>query len=1184
MPSYRTARSSHRKQWAHQTGIAALWVLLELGCAISCPPARPQTAGTGALDGVVSDPSGAVLIGAQIKATSDTRGELRTVKSGTNGSYLLALLLPGVYEVEVIQSGFKTAHFLQVRIAVAETATLNVRLEIGAVSEQITVQGGAEQLQTESSTLGRVTDGEQIRTLPLVTRNYSQIIALNPGVAAEVTDAGALGPGFSGPQGPGLVSNGGTIMDNNFQMNGVGINDLQSGGQFTGGIAIPNPDTIQEFKVQTSQYDASFGRNAGANVDVITNSGTKDFHGAVWEFFRNDALNANSFFRNTTNQPRPVLKQNQFGFDLGGPIRKDKLLFFTSYQGTRQRNGVDANCSSQINVPPITDNRSREALGALFAGQRGVNQSLVGSAVASPIPIGPGIAADGSNINPVALALLQMKLPSGAYVIPTPQTVDTSRPFESQGFSVYSFACPYTEDQFMINGDWEISAKSKLAARFFFANTNTEFTLPGSGLGGATTLGFPVALTNNYRNFSLTHSYIFNPRLLNQFIIAYHRTYATFDQSNVFSYSSIGATVPPFDDTFPVIVLDLVSPTGLSLGGNGQGTRIAQNTYTFQDSVSYEVGRHGFRFGAGVTRVQINNGYHNFAGEAFLSWPDFLLGLDAKGNGTAPYADRGLASSNVFFSTDLPGLFGRAYRVWDNYAYVQDDFKVSPRLTLNLGIRYDRLGDFSDAQGRNGSLDSSLLDANPPASGTLAGYVVPSNYSGGIIPQGVTQSGNEFAVKGEGQNTWNPRVGLAWQFPYTNRMLLRAGYGVYHSRYTGQPFVQLLGAAPFALNRFFIFGTNAAATEAVPLPLEPVNLPSFPAYSPTTALTTKTFDPHFRPPMMQEYSLGIQTQLTNDMVFDVGYSGARGSHLIRDRSINQAGIASPSNPIRGETTNTLANVMLRVPYQGWDPANLIQIESAGASWYNALLVSLNKRFSHGMQAQISYTFSKNSTTDPLTSVLGNGGFSNGDQNNPKLRYGPDFFVREQRLIANYTYQFPSPKDLSSLRGIVLGGWQVAGVTTLQSGHKLAVIFSPNGRNIFGQTADRASFSGACRAGHYLNPGSVTSNLGSYINARCFAEPALFSADDPVGLGFGNSGVGIFDGPGQNNFDLSVTKRFPFRWPRENSSLEFRAEFFDAFNHPQFCDPDVEFTSPTFGQISCTSVAPRIVQFALKFSF
>jgi hypothetical protein len=512
--------------------MAALWALLELSCATFCLRVCGQTAGTGALGGVVIDPSGATVTDAQIRATSETRGETRTVKSGTNGSYLVALLLPGLYEVEVAQSSFKTAHFLHVRIAVAETATLNIRLEIGAVSEQIIVQGAAEQLQMESSTLGRVTEGEQIRSLPLVTRNYSQIIALNPGVAAEVTDAGALGPGFSGPQGPGLVSNGGTIMDNNFQMNGVGINDLQSGGQFTGGIAIPNPDTIQEFKVQTSQYDASFGRNAGANVDVITNSGTKDFHGAVWEFFRNEALNANSFFRNTTNQPRPVLKQNQFGFDLGGPIKKDKLLFFTSYQGTRQRNGVDGNCSSQINVPPITDNRSREALGALFAGQRGVNQSIVAGSNNPPIPIGPGIAADGSNINPVALALLQMKLPSGAYVIPTPQTVDTSRPFESQGFSVYSFACPYTEDQFMLNGDWEISAKSKLAARFFFANTNTEFTLPGSGLSGATTLGFPVALTNNYRNFSLTYSYIFNSRLLNQFIIAY-QTCLRFNQSSL---------------------------------------------------------------------------------------------------------------------------------------------------------------------------------------------------------------------------------------------------------------------------------------------------------------------------------------------------------------------------------------------------------------------------------------------------------------------------------------------------------------------------------------------------------------------------------------------------------------------------------------------------------------------------
>src|SRR6516165_1653912 len=506
--------------------MAALWALLELSCATFCPAAYGQTAGTGALGGVVSDPSGAAITDAQIKVTSQTRGETRTVKSGTNGSYLVALLLPGLYEVEVAQSSFKTAHFLHVRIAVAETATLNVRLEIGAVSEQIIVQGAGEQLQMESSTLGRVTEGEQIRSLPLVTRNYSQIIALNPGVAAEVTDAGALGPGFSGPQGPGLVSNGGTIMDNNFQMNGVGINDLQSGGQFTGGIAIPNPDTIQEFKVQTSQYDASFGRNAGANVDVITNSGTKDFHGAVWEFFRNDALNANSFFRNMAHQPRPVLKQHQFGFDLAGPIRRERLLFFASYQGTRQRNGIDFNCSSQVTMPPITDDRSKQTLGALFAGQRGLNQILVGKILNTPTPVGPAVASDGSNISPVALTLLQMKLPNGNYVIPTPQKIDASQAFESQGFSAYSFACPYTEDHFMSNGDWAMSDKSKLFARFFFANSDTGLTFPGAGLAGATVPGFPAMLTNNYKNFSLTHSYVFSSHLVNQATLAYHRTFA----------------------------------------------------------------------------------------------------------------------------------------------------------------------------------------------------------------------------------------------------------------------------------------------------------------------------------------------------------------------------------------------------------------------------------------------------------------------------------------------------------------------------------------------------------------------------------------------------------------------------------------------------------------------------------
>jgi Carboxypeptidase regulatory-like domain len=267
--------------WRTVLRLALFWI----GCALLSKPASAQTAGTGALAGSVSDSSGAVMAGVQVTATNEATGETRTVQSTANGSYLLALLLPGFYDVEMAKHGFKVAHLTHVRVFVAERNIRDVRLEIGMVSERIIVEASTEEPQKESSALGRVTDFEQIRSLPLVTRNYSQIIALNPGVAADVTDAGALGPGFSGPAGPGLVSNGATILDNNFQMNGVGINDLQSGAQFTGGIAIPNPDTIEEFRVQTSQYDASFGRNAGANVDVITRSGTKDLHGTFWEFF-----------------------------------------------------------------------------------------------------------------------------------------------------------------------------------------------------------------------------------------------------------------------------------------------------------------------------------------------------------------------------------------------------------------------------------------------------------------------------------------------------------------------------------------------------------------------------------------------------------------------------------------------------------------------------------------------------------------------------------------------------------------------------------------------------------------------------------------------------------------------------------------------------------------------------------
>ena len=1148
--------------------------LVALFLTLTPTPSSAQTAGTGALSGIVTDASGSVIAGAQVQVTSESSGEVRTATTGGPGSFTVPLLLPGAYRVDVTKDGFRTATVPHVQVIVTETNSLNIRLEVGQVSEKVIVEAQVAQLQTESSTLGRVTSGEQVQTLPLAMRNFTQIIALNPGVSAEIANAGELGRGGGGNNQDPTVSAGNWASDNNFQMNGVGVNDIQQSGFFSAGVAIPNPDTIEEFKVQTGQYDASYGRNAGANVDVVTKGGTNNFHGAAWEYFRNDDMNANTFFLNSHKQPRAVLKQNQFGGDFGGPIKRDKLQFFTSYQGTRQRNGLDLNCSSNISEAPLTNDRSATALGALWAAHPDALTAIGGVQV----------APNGSNINPVALALLNTKLPNGNYLIPTPQSINSSLPFDSQGSAAFSEACPFTEDQFMTNADYEMSPKSKLMGRFFFANSGITYTLPQTNLtAGGSPPGAPVNLTQNFRNFSLTHTYIITPSLLNEAEVAYHRIFATFAQAIPgFTWSQVGVNVIPADNNIPAIAIDYPSSSGLGLGGNGQNVLIAENTYTFQDSVSWTKGKHTFRFGAGLSREQNNQiGFHYLAGEAFLTWSDFLIGLPA-----GPAASGGNGSptgfSNMIASLDLLGLFDRAYRDWEVWSYAQDDFKVTKRLTVNLGLRYDHIGDFGDALGRNSGFDVSKANPNPPAGGTIAGTTVPNNFPG-TVPVGAIKLGNDFGLNGEGQNTWNPRIGFAYQLSKTHdKVVIRGGYGVYHSRSTGQPFLQLISAPPYGQFRIFSATSAGPFSEQQPLPLASPAFPTFIPYSPTTSNAITTFDPVYRPPIVQEYSLGTQTQITPSLVLEVGYSGARGLHLLDIRSINQANAATAADPIRGETTNTLANLALRVPFEGFSPYSMTQIESDGASWYNALLVSLNKRFSHGLQAQVSYTWAKDLSTTFGSTTGPNGGQVTGNQNNLASGYGPDNFVRPQRLVINYSYQLPKPRWNNAFAQQALVGWSVQGVTVFQTGHYLTVTYS-NQTNVFGTTTDRATLSGTCAPGQYVTSGSTTSKLGDYVKASCFTTPAVVGTDG-VATGFGNSGVGILRGPSELNFDFSLFKHFPLHKLRDSADLEFRSEFFNIFNHPLFQDPDTNFGDPTFGQITNTYGNPRIIQLALKLSF
>ena len=1122
-----------------------------------------QTASTGAISGTVTDSTGALVTGATVTVTNESTGEARHQDTTSDGRFLTPLLPPGTYRIEVAGKGFQTLVRTGVPVFVTEKEDMHLVLQVGAPTQTVEVQAESELLKTEDSALGNVTEGGTVSQLPLTNRNYTQIVGLSPGVVANVNNASDLGRGNSGLSSTdgGFSSHGGATNDNNYQMNGAQVNDLMAAGNFSGGVPIPNPDAIQEFKVQTGQYDASYGRNAGANVNLITKSGTNAIHGTVFEFLRNDIFNANDYFLNLANKPRASLKQNQFGFALGGPIVKDKLFAFGSYQGTRQINGLDSTvaCLSRFNTPTQLvglPDRSRTTLGAAFAGQT----SLLGTTV----------AADGSNLSQEAINLLNLKLADGSYLIPAPQDAST-------GFSTVTRNCFYNADQFLTDVDYAQSDRSKLSGRFFFENGAQNATFP-QGFAPAL-MGFDQPVDTSFRNLSISHTYTFSAHLINQVVVAYNRLNNLLTQTEPmvqaqgqsglvpFSYSSFGATAPGLDDQYPGIGI----LGSFALGGNGQGTSLIQNHYNLDDTVSYTRGQHSFRFGGGLSRQQINFTKFHFLGlSAFLSPADLVLG-------------------EVVESEDFVGVPDRAWRAWNADLYAQDDFKATSRLTLNLGFRYERQGLIGDELGRASIFDIKRANPDPPVTGTLQGYVVASNYHD-TLPDGVVKASNNAALDGNGQNEWAPRVGFSWMLPKTDRVVLRGGYGLFYTRSTGQPFLQLLASPPYGLIRLQLFQSLSA-----PFPAAPAQFPYFPAYYPPSAgqpaLTPTTFAANFRPPIVQEFSLNLQSEIMRGLVLEVGYEGSRGTHLVQQRLFNQALSASPSNPVHGETQNLFANIANRAPILGFAPDGATIIESDGTSWYNALNASLKKRFGHGLQFLASYTWDRSLTADNDYSTGPNGGLPAGDQNNPRQRYGPDGFVRPQRFVLSYQYDLPGPANRTSLKGRVLGGWAVAGVTTIQAG-QFMTITQQNVTNAFGIDApqrDRPQMAPGCTNSQLATHGAVTDRIDNFLNVNCLTSPPVITADG--GTDFGNVGVGAVRGPDQRNFDIVVLKNTRLT---ERFGLDFRAEFFNAFNTPQFANPtDLNagasvagtfIPSSTFGQITTTSVNPRLIQLAMKLNF
>ncbi len=1151
---------------------------------ITTSTALCQTPGTGAISGVVYDPAKHVVANAEVLAVNEATHASRSVQTSAEGAFRVPLLLPGTYAVTVKAAGFADQTTHGVQVTVSEVSSLNLTLTIAAAGMNVQVTADAEMAQLESSTLGGVVDEEAIQALPLSNRNYTQILGLAPGVSVSLPDAAELGRGTQN-----VSANGAKTVANNIQFNGIDANNLSQNSAANDGeevgTGIPSPDTIQEFKVQTANYDAAYGRGTGANVDLVSKSGTNRLHGSAWEFLRNNIFNANDFFVKNEGQARPTLKQNQFGVTLGGPIFRDRTFFFVAYQGLTSVNGLGGKSTALL--PLLTGDRSAATLGAQFCPANHLDDTGQPSAGYLTHAGGTQVACDGSNINPVALAILNTKLNSGQFAVPNPQVALPVSDSDQLPVGQSTFAIPahYSEQQFTVDLDHTLNRKNSLAERFFYSRAPT--TQPFSP-SAATVPGWGTDELDRNTMFVLADTHIFTPNLVNVARVGYMRFDGLSRVQNPVLAQSVGEGSPTG------VVGPTTSAPGLTIDGLftiGDAGTPAQwqvtNSYIYQDTVSWTRGRHNVRYGAEAKRHQVDVNAP-FTSDGLLdirTFDDFLLGQSSTQNGSPN------GFSNVTQSTGGSGIFRRDERYTDLTLFVQDDIKLTQRLTVNAGLRYEILGAPSDTHGRLANFDPSIADASVPDTGSYSGFIVPANFPG-AFPQGVVKSSRSGLWKTP-HGDISPRVGFALQLTQSPMVVLRGGYGIYYDRHSGDYAESTLGQQPFSTLQILSDSTNAGATLQSPFtPLLP-STASYPIFMPRVpggfpfleGLSPRTTDPY-----TQEYNLNLQYAFGSDYLLEVGYVGTHSQHRPGSIEFNQALLASPEHPINEETTNSTNNLVQRLPFEGVSPGSLNSLSEFIAN-YNSLQSSITKRLKHGFQFQGSYTWSKS-----LDETSGTGGgivfelwLLSNDQNNPRQAYGLTDFDRAQRGVLNFTYQSPKFGMAPRMVRSVLSEWQFSGVGVIQSGTPITVL-DGNAGSVYGNFENRAQRTGSSPATH----GSLFSRVtGHYLDAAAFTRaPEAPNGTSLADQDFGNSGVGIVRGPGQHNIDLAVERVFPIT---ESSSIRFRAESFNLTNTPQFANPssslgygDPTAVSPTasasFGQITSSATNPRIIQFALKFIF
>ncbi|MBM3766908.1 MAG: TonB-dependent receptor [Acidobacteria bacterium] len=1008
-----------------------------------------QTSAT--LTGTVRDASGGVIEGAEITVSQTATGLARKALTNRDGIYAAPALPSGEVEVRAKASGFRTLVRKGVALTVHETLALDLRMEVGAVDQEMTVTDSAAGVNTATAELGYLVSEKAMRELPLNGRNYTDLALLQPGVVAYPHRDG----GSVVAHGLGMSINGQDPRANVYLLDGTPQNDFTNGPAGSAAGTVLGVEAIREFRVEVNNYSAEFGRNSGGQINAITKSGTNELHGSLYHFHRNDNFDARNFF---DPAKRPEFKRNQFGASLGGPIRHDKSFFFVTYEGLRDRLG-------RTIVSQVPDDNARRGI---LPGQTPVTVSPVVAPFLNEIPRANGAARPG-------------------------------------GLADYAFGFSQTVDQHFLQGryDRKIGNAGQFFARYTFddalQNLPTDFPQ------------FPRQFFSKNQFLTTEYNHVLSPTTLLQVRGSFSRT-TTFQ--NVFANTA---------NPLPAFVAGRGMVGNIDIGGmprfgtqSSANLRLTQNVFNVEPSISLTRGKHLLKAGMLAERYRDNmvNPTFSLGTFTFNDVRSFLTNTPARFLGLSPAAQ-----------------FDRYWRFTLFGFYLQDSWRVSRRLTINPGLRYEFSTMPVDIYGRDSALLNLFTDAAPKV-GQLYRNPTKKNFS--------------------------PRLGFAWDVFGNGKSALRGGYALIFNTNNQQNLIVTVTNPPFT-PRFSIAN------------------PTFPnpPFERGVGNTIRPVEWNIKSPYMQTWNLSVQQQLPAQFVVTLGYAGSRGIHLWRSNDVNIV------EPVR-QPDGTLV-FPAGAPRRNPNFATIELKSSDGNSWYHAGILEIRKRFAHGVQFQSSYTFSRNIDTTQASTFFSDAtnGTTSAMPEFPGFNYNKglaDYHAKHNWLV-NFVW------DLPVLRNhVVLGGWQLAAITNVRSGGPLTAFVSGNrSRSAWapslgpGIGVDRPSM-----AQGFTHDSAVIGSPTQWFNPAAFVLA-------PAGQ-LGNLGRGTFIGPNLRTADLAVYKAFAFPKWNEQARLQFRAESFNLFNRANFGPPNILAISATtgpigsFGLVRSTITSSRQIQLGLRLQF